>query len=204
MPAPSDEQIGIILETAETLKIDGKYEQAIALLEEILTFFPDNVMALEEIADSELSLEHLERAAVAAKRAVALDSGSYTGHYVLGFIASQREEWGRAIQHLQIANHLKSNNPEILRCLGWALFEIGERVQGIVTIERALNLDPLSVLTLCDLGFAYVECQNLPKARSLFERALDIDQASVRALECLEMVRRLEKQSKLVMGKRKK
>lgn len=179
------------LEMAEQLKIEGKHAGAIVLLEQLLLEDPENVSALEEIADNELSLGHFARAEAAALQATLLDSGSYTGYYILGFLHSHASRWEEATRQLQKANVLRPNNPEILRCLGWTLFCGGKRAQGIVTLERALNLDPESTLTLCDLGVSYLHMQNFPKSRSLFERALDMDPANPRAQECLEAVERL-------------
>jgi len=182
-----------MLEKAERLKIHGKHKEALAILEELLLEDPRNVSALEEIADNELALEHVNRAKKAATQAIDLDAESYTGHYILGFLLSQCEEWPKALKHLQLANNLKSNNPEILRCLGWALFNSGQHTQGIVTLERALNLDCENPLTLCDLGVIHLQVKNFPKAKALFARALDLDPENDRAKECKEAVERIEK-----------
>ena len=181
------------LERAEQLKLDGKYRDALGLLEELLLEDPENVSALEEVADNELSLGEYRRAEAAATQAFALDTGSYTGHYIVGFLRSRTEQWTDAVTHLRKANQLKSNNAEILRCLGWALFHAGQRAQGIVTLERALNLDSDSALTLCDLGVAYLEVQNFIKSRTLLEHALDLDPGNVRAKECIAAVERLSR-----------
>ena len=189
------------LEKAEELKIQGKHREALAILEELLLEDPENVSALEEIADNELSLGEYDRAENAAKRAVGLDAESYTGYYILGFLRSRGEQWTDAVAHLRRANTLKPNNAEILRCLGWGIFNAGERAQGIVTLERALNLDADSPLTLCDLGVAYLQVQNFTKSKVLFGRALDLEPENPRAKECLEAVERL---SKLVKEEGKK
>jgi len=179
------------LERAEQLKLSGSHREALAILEELLLEDPENVSALEEIADNELSLGEYERAEAAAQQAADLDDGSYTGYYILGFLRSRTEQWPEAIAHLRRANTLKPNNAEILRCLGWALFNGGQRAQGIVTLERALNLDSESSLTLCDLGVAYLQVQNFSKAKTLFVQALDIDPDNARARECMQAVDRL-------------
>lgn len=171
----------------------GQHKEALEILEKLLTEEPENVSALEEIADNELALEHTNRAHKAAKQAVDLDNDSYTGHYILGFLHSQKDKWNESLKHLQRANNLKPNNPEILRCLGWALFNSGQRTQGIVTLERALNLDSDNPLTLCDLGVTHLQVQNFGKAKALFTRALDLDPENARARECREAVERLEK-----------
>ncbi len=182
------------LEQAEQLKLSGKHAEAITILEGLLLEDPSNVSALEEIADNELSLERFDRAETAAKQAVDMDASSYTGYYILGFVRSHERNWEEALKHLKEANRLKPNNPEILRCLGWVLFNKGERPQGVVTLERALNLDSDSTLTLCDLGVAYLDMKNFAKAKALFLRALDLDPMNPRAKECIAAVSRFEKE----------
>ncbi len=178
------------LERAEKLKLEGKYDEALVILEELLLEDPENVSALEEVADNELSLGHFDRAQAAASEAVALDQNSYTGYYILGFLRSQEEKWAESIVLLRKANILQPNCGEILRCLGWAIFSEGQRAQGIVTLERALNLDAENTLTLCDLGVAYLQSHHFIKAKTLFLRALDIEPGHPRARECLQALER--------------
>lgn len=186
------------LEKAEQLKLAGKNLEALAILEELVLEDPSNVSALEEIADNELSLERFARAETAANQAVSMDPSSYTAHYILGFLRSQESKWTEAFVRLKEANRLKSNNPEILRCLGWVLFQSGQRPQGVVTLERALNLDSDNVLTLCDLGVAYLELKNFQKARALFIRALDLEPDNTRAKECVAAIDRIEMQMRQI------
>ncbi len=193
MMSDIDDQRLKVLREAEQLKMQGEFVRALALLEELIADDPDDVVVLEEIADNELSLENFDRSEVAARRAVTLDKESYTGHYILGFIASHAGQWKESATELRLANALKPNNPEILRCLGWSLFSDGDHVQGVVTLERALNLDSANVLTLCDLGVSYVQLQNFAKAKALFDRAIELDPSNTRALDCQQMVQRLQK-----------
>lgn len=184
------------LERAEQLKIAGAHQEALMVLENLLIEDPENVPALEEIADNELSLEHYERAATAAKQAIELDDHSYTGHYILGFLASQKDNWNQAVEHFRKANKMKSNNAEILRCLGWSLFNAGNRAQGIVTLERSLNIDDANALCMCDLGVAYLQTQHTSKAKALFRRALELDPDNQRVRECVQAVERYEQATK--------
>jgi Flp pilus assembly protein TadD len=184
------------LERAEQLKLIGEHHSALEMLEQLLIEDPENISALEEVADNELSLEQFERAEIAALRTVALDKESYTGHYILGFLRSTTGDWEDAANHLRKANASRSNNAEILRCLGWALFNTGQRAQGIVTLERALNLDNENALTLCDLGVTYLQTRNFPKAKALFERALNLDPDNPKAVECIQAMGKIEEAMK--------
>jgi tetratricopeptide (TPR) repeat protein len=190
MPSSHDDTEHILSES-EQLKFDGKFEEAIALLESLVIRDPRNVTALEEIADNELSLGHYDRAARAANQALEIDARSITAHYILGFIASHEQRWPASVELLKAANGLDQNNPEILRCLGWALFNAGKTTEGIVTMERALNLEEDNPLTLCDLGVARLKNGDSEKAQALLRRALDIDPDNARVKECLEMVERI-------------
>lgn len=180
------------LEEAEHLKLSGQYEEALSILEKLLIEDPENVPALEEVADNELSLEHFDRARAAARQAVELDDESYTGHYILGFLKSVDHEWEDSVNFLRKSNALRPNNAEILRCLGWALYSKNERAQGIVTLERALNLDDENTLTLCDLGVAYLQTGNVRKAKALFERAIELDPENPKAIECMKAMEHMK------------
>ena len=193
MPSTPDESTAQLLEKAEQLKFEARHAEAISILERILALDPENIAALEEVADNELSLGNFDRAETAAERVMAISKDSYTAYYIRGFIASHRKEWKRSIDDLKIANKLEQNNPEILRCLGWSLFNAGQTVQGTVTLERALNLEEQNPLILCDLGVVYLELKDFSKSKALLQRALDIDPKNVRAEECLRMVERIEK-----------
>ena len=171
------------LEEIEELKLEGQHYDSIKKAEALLSQDPDCVGALEEIADNYVSLDEYKKAQKACQRALSLNEKSYTAHYILGFINSQSQKWNEAADHLKTANQLKSNNPEILRCLGWTLFNSDKRTQGIVILERALNLDPENSLTLCDLGICYLQTKNFEKALQLLKKAMEIDPNNKRIQE---------------------
>ncbi len=183
---PSTDETIECLAQAEDLKLDGRHSEALVLLEDILSFDPENIVALEELAENELALHQFERARNAALQAVALHNDSYIGHYILGFLASRDEQWVIAHSELKLANRLNSNNAEILRCLGWVLFQSGEVICGTVTLERALNLDADNPLILCDLGVISLQSEDTAKAHTLFKRTLELDPTNKRAQEGLQ------------------
>lgn len=192
MNSRDDHPSASLLDEARSLKFEARHEEALGILEELLIADPNNVEALEEVADNELSLGQYERAEQAAKSVLILDPRSCNAHYIVGFVASQKERWSDSVTSLKLANASEPNDPEILRCLGWSLFSLGEEVEGLVTLERALNLEPENPLILCDLGVVCLKLRDFTKAISLLERALEIDPTNDRARECLEMSRRIE------------
>ncbi|MBU0577576.1 tetratricopeptide repeat protein [Patescibacteria group bacterium] len=178
------EHIADALNYIEELKLSGEHKKSIEEAEKLLCSDPDCVSALEEIADNYVSLDDFKRAEKACNRALNLNQKSYTANYILGFITSQKQDWPKAIDYLKKSNDLHSNNPEILRCLGWALFNNKKRTQGIVILERALNLDPENSLTLCDLGICYLQTKNFEKSVELLKQAMEIDPDNKRIQDC--------------------
>lgn len=191
--ASADGSIMERLEAATQAAREGKFEEALFVLEQVLIEDPAHVAALEQVAEHELELNRLDRAEAAASQAIALDPVSATGLSVLGQIRTEKEQWSDAIDLLQRANKIRGNDPDILRRLGWALFHGGQKPQGVVTLERALNLDSDNTLVLCDLGVVYLELKNFAKSKALFARVLQLDPGNIRAEECLVAVERLEK-----------
>ena len=172
------------LEEIETLKLSGEHEKSIAEAQKLLCEDPDCVAALEEIADNYVSLDQFDNAEKAALRALNLNKKSYTAYYILGFLASHQQKWGDAVNYLKKANELHPNNPEILRCLGWSTFNVNKRTQGIIILERSLNLDSENSLTLCDLGICYLQIKSFDKAVELLKKAMEIDPDNKRIQEC--------------------
>ena len=180
-----DESMLNILKHSEDLKFEGKHQEAIQIAEEVLGQVPNCVAALEEVADNYLSLELYDKARKAAEHALKHDKISYTAYYILGFIASHYQKWTEAKEYLAKANEIYPDNPEILRCLGWVVYNEGQNTTGLVTLERALNLDPENSLILCDLGVCYMQSRNFEKALSLFYKTLEIDPENQRAKDCV-------------------
>jgi Flp pilus assembly protein TadD len=182
-----------LLEHAESLRLAGRHAEAIETLCAVLMQCPDDVHALEEMADNELSLEHYDRAETAALHALSLTPTSAVSLYILGAVYAHRERFADAVLHLRNANALSPNTPEILRALGSALFQSGAETAGLATLERALSLEPANPIILCDIGVAYLAQGQTERARVLLMQALSIDPAHERVKECFEMIARIEK-----------
>ncbi|MEQ1849887.1 MAG: tetratricopeptide repeat protein [Candidatus Peribacteraceae bacterium] len=180
------------LEQAEHLRRSGRHTEAIDVLSKVLTQSPDDIHALEELADNELNLEHFDRAETAALHVLSLMPTSAVALYILGAVYAHRERFGDAVLHFRNANALAPNTPEILRALGFALFQSGAETAGIATLERALSLEPANPLILCDLGVAHLSQGQTERARTLLSEALSIDAVSECAKECADMLQRIE------------
>lgn len=178
------------LAKSEDFKINGEHQKALEIAQKVLESDPSCVQAAEEVADNLLTLGREKEAKKAATFAYKLENKSYIANYILGFLELSNGE--KAIKHLEQANKSFGNNPEILRCLGWALFHSNKHFEGIATLERALNLRPNDALILCDLGVCLLHQNIFLKAVKLFEKALSLDPKNERAKECLYAANKLK------------
>lgn len=175
-----------ILEEAAELKLLGLHEEAIDLCEQILYEDLECAEAYEEIADNYLSLREYQKSQNALKKALKIDPNSANAHYLLGFVYSAINKWHESVRELEIADELEPNHPEVLRCLGWSIFNSGQRKQGLVLLERASEMAGMDSLILCDLGICYLNERNFDKAEEIFLKILSIEPQNDKARECLK------------------
>lgn len=173
-----------LLEQAETLKLQSKHKEAIRFCQKILIMDLDCTEAYEEIGDNYISLGEYKKASLALAQATRRNPKSANTHYLTGFMHSAQQNWKESVGHLEKANELFPNHPEILRCLGWSVFNMGLKKKGICILERALAIAPEDSFILCDLGVCYMNQRNFPRALSLFNKTLQLDPENLKAKEC--------------------
>lgn len=175
-----------LLKQADSLKLAGKHEEAIALANKMLLSDLTYVEAYEEIGDNYLSMHEHEKAAKALKHALKLKPTSPNALYLLGFLYSSTGDFDKSIETLENANRVQPHHPEILRCLGWSIFHGGDRKRGLVILERARAMAPKDSLILCDLAVCYLNDRQFDTTIDLLEEALKYDPANEKAKDCLE------------------
>lgn len=184
-----------LLEQAERFKIEGAFEDAIALLEQIIAGDLSCGAAYEELGDNYLSLRELGKSRRALEHAVKLNDESANAFYLLGFLCSLELLWKDSVIALQKADQLHPNHPEILRCMGWSLFNAGERAQGTSVLERAHNLNNDDINIMCDLGVCYMNLSEYGKATNLFRRVIASAPESEQAQECEQFIEMIERKA---------
>ncbi|MBI5755188.1 tetratricopeptide repeat protein [Candidatus Peregrinibacteria bacterium] len=171
---------------ADQEKLKGNHREAIQICEKILGDDLKCLEAFEEIGDNYLSLKEYEKAEKALLQALVMNPMSANANYLLGFVYSSLAQWKKSISHLEKADDIQRNHPEILRCLGWSIFHGGQRKKGIILLERSLHLAPNDCLILCDLGVCYLNDRNFDRSINLFSKALQMEPDNSKAKECLD------------------
>lgn len=175
-----------ILKEADEKKLLGLHEEAIQICESILCDDLECGEAYEEIGDNYLSLRQFNKAITALRKALKINEKSANAHYLLGFTYSAMNNWDKSIDELEVADGIEPNHPEILRCLGWSIFNSGRRKQGLILLERASAMSEKDSLILCDLGICYLNERDFDKAEEVFQKVLNIEPQNDKARECLK------------------
>ena len=182
-----------MLEQAEDLKFNGQFDAAIKTLEKIIISEPMCTEAYEELGDNYLSTRDLKKSEKALKRALKLNKNSANAHYLMGFLLSLQEKWGKSVEELEQADSMYPNHPEILRCLGWSFYNNNRKAQGIAVLERSVVLNPEDPSILCDLGVCYMNSAQYEKAKQNFSKVIQIDPTFGQVQEYIELLKNMPK-----------
>ena len=82
---------------------DGRYEQAIPLLQRALTVQPDMPVANLQYGLAQARLNHFEQALAPLRKAVSLQADNGMGHYELGLALFQTGDWKGAAREFEAA-----------------------------------------------------------------------------------------------------
>jgi tetratricopeptide (TPR) repeat protein len=120
--------------------------------------------------------EAMPRAKAAAQKALDLDDTLGEAHASLGMAVFYYDwDWDRAEYELERAIEL---NPGYSTARYWyAVFlaDLGRGEESIRAMHRALEVDPLSLRTRCDVGWTYFFARRYDEAVEQFKKALAID-----------------------------
>ena len=178
----------------------GEYDKAIEIYKYVLLRYADDPVASEYasayVGDVLLTTRRLELAERYLKKAIGYAPQKPHYHYLLGFTHSVMRRFWPAIREFKVALGLEPNNAEYERGLGWAVFESGERQDGLAHLYRAQKLLPTDVNILTDLAAAMLIMGNINKAREYGKKAIAIDPENTLVRGLLENADRINRLKK--------
>ena len=121
-------------------------------------------------------------ATAAARRALELDPSLAEAHASLGFVKMNWEwDWDGVLAELHRAIELNPNHETAHRWLSAFLAGIGRPTEAMPIAERALALDPLSVLPRMNLGIIHYLSNEAAAAEKHFRGVLEMQPGFLRA-----------------------
>jgi tetratricopeptide (TPR) repeat protein len=190
-------EIITIWQEAKSYIDQGDYDQAIEIYKYILVRYGDNSAATEHanafLGDIYLTLGRLDLAESCINKAVARNPDNPGYHYLLGFAYSKRSEWEKAVREFEVSVKKKPDEAEYIRGLGWAVFNRGDKLQGLKYLKQAFALSPANANILLDLANAFLMNLDFNMARDCAKHALRLNPENALAKEVFENIIRFQR-----------
>jgi len=170
---------------------DG-FWKAIDLFQEATRTDPTYALAYAGLADAYASLgdaghsavspkEAFSAAKVATTKALELDEGLSEAHASLGHLMMHEFAWSNAEKEFRRAIELNPNYATAYRFLAHFFAAVGRFREAIVTMEKALDLDPVCLGTLTDLGVLHYFARDYDQAIERYQEVLEMAPEFARA-----------------------
>jgi serine/threonine protein kinase/tetratricopeptide (TPR) repeat protein len=160
-------------------------KKAVAHFEQVIQKDPEYALAYAGLADCYSMLEQIgaiptkeafSKAKAFARKALEIDETSSEAHTSLAHVLrSYDRDWGGMEREFRRAIEL---NPDYATAHQWfarALLSLGRTSEAVQEIQRALELDPLSLIIINNAGWIYLHAGQEEKALEYAEKILDID-----------------------------
>jgi len=180
---------------AHDLYLKGRYfvakrtgddlKRAIDYFNQAIAKDPNYALAYAGLADSYALLhdyasepvaEVLPKARAAAEKALSIDSSLAEAHVALGLVLHEELNLKEAKLEYERAIALNPNYATAHYLLGFSiLVPFGQFDQGIAEVKRAIQLDPVSVITNTNLGLCYLLARRYPEAIDQSGKTIELD-----------------------------
>ena len=167
------------------------FRSAAANFEQAIRLDPNYALAYVGLADTYTLLsfftiaapkETFPKAREAANRALAIDPSLAEAYVALGQVKSAYEwDWLGAEEELQKGIALNANNPNLHHWRSLNLMAMGRLGEARAAVQRALELDPLLLISVVNLGRVDYYAGRYDQAIEQYRRAIELDANFARA-----------------------
>jgi len=136
--ASPNNAVEVVALKAQLLISLDRYDEGLALYEKAIRYRPDNQNLILGRSELLLQVGRLDEAIIeyraAAKRwpdsSMALNALGYT-------LADRTDQYDEAEKHIRKALAMNPQSPAIIDSLGWVLYKLGQREEGLAELQRA-------------------------------------------------------------------
>lgn len=173
------------------------YQTAAAVLKSGLEKFPDQVQLWffmgtiqDRLGKRDLVVDHM-------KKVIEMDPNHVQGLNYLAFTyAESGKNLGEAEKLVRRALELEPHDGYILDTMGWVLFKKGSYAESIRYLEAAAQRQPNESIIADHLGDAYLKSELPDKAKSMYQRAAELETEIPKVNEIRAKISSIEKQEK--------
>jgi len=119
--------------------------------------------------------EAVPKLQAAATKAIELDSSLAEAHEAMAEVYSFQWKWKESVTELERSLALNAGYAAAHHGLGLGLALIGRNAEALAHIERARELDPLSLIINTDYGWVYYLERRYDEAIAQYKQALELD-----------------------------
>lgn len=154
----------------------GNSGEALETFAKIVALDQNNMMAHYNLGYTYLLAGRLNEAEEALSRAVELAPDNFETLFHLGKTALELGHLDKALPALKRAGEVGESRPVLFRLLGEALMLAHDHPGALVAFKKVVKAVPNDAYSLSTLGALFADqAGDLPVARSLFQRSVEID-----------------------------
>ena len=158
---------------ARVYTLQQRYDQAEALLQELLTEDPDNTTVLATLAYVAYSAGEQERAVELYDRVLAIDPGNVGALYNRALIAMERDNNEYAASLLRQADELTEADAEVFERLAEVEQRLGNTKAAIAALEELVATGNTDTDLLLELASLYESIERYDRALDTLDALLD-------------------------------
>jgi len=136
--ASPNNAVEVVALKAQLLISLDRYDEGLELYEKAITYRPDNQNLILGRAELLLQVGRLDEAIVEYRAAVKRWPDSSMAINALGYtLADRTDQYDEAEKLIRKALAMNPESPAIIDSLGWVLYKLGEREEGLAELQRA-------------------------------------------------------------------
>lgn len=172
---------------SETLKKQGKTEEALSILEEVLKKSPDDKRILKRLGYWNAQIGNYEKAELYAKKSVQLDPNFTEGLLVMGLVYTDTGRFPEAEVVTDTILELSPDSAKAHNLVGYIQYKKKNYKAAIPHFNKALELFPTFHSALINLGLAQGYPGEYDKAYQTFEKAHRILPEDARSKKMMDL-----------------
>ncbi|MFO8018073.1 MAG: tetratricopeptide repeat protein [Promethearchaeia archaeon] len=153
---------------------EGKYNEAISLLNEVLEEEPENIIFWNYLGKVYLKIEHFDDAIDAYRTALNINPKSYSAWQNLGSVFYEKGDYKHAVVALKKSLSLEEKNSLTLSTLAKTYKKLGSLKKAKQIYIRILKSWPKHAVAWSNLGVIYFHENMYDKVISAFKKAVKI------------------------------
>ena len=166
-----------------------KYQEAIAMVEDLIEQKPEDVRYLTFLGSLQRDADDISGAIETTRKIIEIEPKADSHYFNLGVYLDELGQRSDALEAMRKAVELNPQNANALNYLGYTLAEDGTQLsEAEVMIKRALDIDTNNGYFIDSLGWVYYKMNRFSDAKRELERAVELVPNDAVILEHLGLV----------------